>query len=165
MINNIQIINLKQHKDERGAFSEIFRAKWFSKYDNSKIQINHSFSKRGVLRGLHYHYWQYDYWYVVNGLLQVGLMDLRKDSDTFKQSMTFELDNTQRLFIPSGIAHGFFALKNTHLIYVVNNYYDPNDDLNLNYQHIIWQFEPLEISERDKNAPFLDGIKESSLVF
>ena len=94
------------------------------------MQSNRSDSKAGVLRGLHYHFHQVDYWYAVQGRIRVGLADLRASSPTYRASLTVEIGdgNQQGIFIPTGVAHGFYALTDTTLTYIVNNYYDGADE-------------------------------------
>jgi dTDP-4-dehydrorhamnose 3,5-epimerase len=94
--------------------------------------MNRSDSRAGVLRGLHYHFQQIDYWLVAAGRIRVGLADLRLSSPTFKQTEVIDLDpSSGGLYIPVGVAHGFLALTDVTLMYVVDNYYDGADELGL----------------------------------
>lgn len=164
-INDIQIVKLKQFIDKRGSFQEFYRKEWFPQYDHTNIQLNNSFSGKGVLRGLHYHYHQYDYWYVPSGKLRVCLFDIRRDSTTFKNVKFIDVDNTIGIFIPPGVAHGFYALEDSHLIYVVNQYYDAKDDLGVNWDSVEWDIGERITSTRDKIAPYINEINESKLIF
>ena len=123
-------VQLRATEDERGAFRETFRRSWFPDVDWSELQQNHSSSRAGVLRGLHFHRQQLDYWYPASGRLRVGLADLRRDSPTFRASALLELDASapNGLLIPQGVAHGFYALSDCVLLYIVNRDYRGADD-------------------------------------
>jgi dTDP-4-dehydrorhamnose 3,5-epimerase len=121
---------LRAFKDDRGQFAETFRTEWFPQVSWAKIQTNRSDSAAGVLRGLHFHFHQVDYWLVTKGTLRVGMADLRPNSPTYLQTHTLELsaDTPAGLFIPIGVAHGFYALTDCTLTYIVNNYYGDGSD-------------------------------------
>lgn len=121
---------LRAFKDERGQFAETFRSEWFPQVSWAKFQTNRSDSVAGVLRGLHYHFHQVDYWVVTKGVIRVGLADLRPGSPTYQRAHTLELsaDTPAGLFIPVGVAHGFYALTDCTLTYIVNNYYGDGSD-------------------------------------
>ena len=72
VIAGVQIVELRPFSDPRGRFIETFRKEWFPQRSWDVIQTNRSDSKANVLRGLHYHYEQVDYWYVANGRLRAG---------------------------------------------------------------------------------------------
>ena len=67
----------------------------------------------------------------MRGRIRVGLVDLRRDSPTYGQSEVVELDadEPRGVFIPCGVAHGFYALTDATLTYIVDNYYDNSDEL------------------------------------
>ncbi len=156
-------VPLKRIADERGAFCETFRQEWFPWIDWSRTQHNRSDSKAGVLRGLHYHLRQVDYWLPVSGRLRVGLADLRAESPTFKNGATLDIDadDGMGLFIPTGVAHGFCAITDVTLIYVVNNYYDGSDERGIQWDDaefaVPWGITAPVLSARDKAArPFAE---------
>ncbi len=130
LIKDVQMVTLKPAADERGQFMETFRKEWFPQRSWEIIQTNRSDSKAGVLRGLHYHFHQVDYWYVVNGRIRAGLVDMRPASPTYGAAQTLEMgeEHPLGLFIPVGVAHGFVALSDVTLIYIVDNYYDSRDE-------------------------------------
>src|SRR5213593_3765651 len=72
---------LAAHPDERGSFSEIFRQSWIGG-PPAMVQANLSRSRAGVLRGLHFHREQADFWIPLSGTVFVALYDLREDSPT-----------------------------------------------------------------------------------
>lgn len=129
-ISGVLIAQLRSFADERGRFMETFRSEWFPQRSWNILQSNRSDSKAGVLRGLHFHHHQVDYWYVARGMVRVGLVDLRPFSPTHLQTQTIEMGelNEVGLFIPIGVAHGFLALTDATLTYVVDNYYDGGKD-------------------------------------
>ena len=130
LIQDVKIATFTAYADDRGRFMETFRREWFPNTDWSKIQHNRSDSKAGVLRGLHYHFHQIDYWVVPTGRVRAALVDLRRSSPTYLKTQTLEMgDNNQvGLYIPEGVAHGFYAITDCTVTYVVNNYYDGGKD-------------------------------------
>jgi dTDP-4-dehydrorhamnose 3,5-epimerase len=165
IINGVQMVRPRAFADARGEFMEIFRCEWFPQVDWAKTQSNRSISKANVLRGLHYHFRQVDYWYVPQGRIRAGLFDLRPHSPTYKAALTVEMgeENNIGLFIPVGVAHGFYAVTDCTLIYYVNNYYDSSDEHGVAWNdpalNLDWaiQGEPL-ISERDAKNPCMADI-------
>jgi dTDP-4-dehydrorhamnose 3,5-epimerase len=131
LIQGVYTVPIRIFEDDRGRFMETFRREWFPWIDWSNMQSNRSDSKAGVLRGLHFHRKQIDYWYVINGRIRVGMVDLRRSSPTYMQMQTLEIgeDNNIGVFIPIGVAHGFYALTDATLTYLVNQYYDGGDEL------------------------------------
>jgi dTDP-4-dehydrorhamnose 3,5-epimerase len=168
-IAGVKLVQLKTFNDSRGRFREIFRKEWFPQSQWLAIQSNHSESKKGVLRGLHYHHRQADYWYVIRGRIRAGLVDLRTASETFLASATIELShiNPQGLYIPTGVAHGFVTLEDTNLLYIVDNYYDGEDEYGVAWNDpklgIVWGVEQPIISSRDLENPLLSTIPVSDL--
>lgn len=169
-ISGVFIVKLQAFGDDRGRFLETFRTEWFPQREWAIIQSNRSDSKAGVLRGLHYHHHQVDYWYVTKGAIRVGMVDLRPSSATYMATQTIELsaENDTGLFVPIGVAHGFVALTDATLTYIVDNYYNGgrdengvawNDpDINLNWGIT----EPL-LSPRDIKNAFLRDIPAENL--
>ncbi len=169
-IEGVQIANLRVFADERGQFMEIFRQEWFPQVSWAKLQSNRSNSKANVLRGLHYHFHQVDYWYVPFGRIRAGLVDLRRHSPTFMAVQTIEMgeENNIGLFIPIGVAHGFYALTDCTLNYFVNNYYDNSDEFGVAWNDpalgVYWgNTDDPALSPRDINNPMLVNIPESAM--
>ncbi len=90
-IQGVKFARLVAHGDERGRFLETFRKAWFPERSWELVQTNRSDSSAGVLRGLHYHFHQVDYWYAPRGRIRVGLADLRRSSPTFRASQVIEI--------------------------------------------------------------------------
>lgn len=164
-IDGIQIIHLQSFRDERGRFMETFRKEWFPQRTWEIFQCNRSDSRRGVLRGLHYHHQQVDYWYVPRGLMRVGLVDIRPSSPTYLNTQTIDIgeSNELGLFIPIGVAHGFAALTDVTLIYIVDNYFDGGKDehgvaWNDKAFNLDWGLTNPTISDRDLLNPNLEDL-------
>lgn len=170
-INDVFTVPIQEYADERGRFMETFRREWFPQVSWQCLQSNRSDSKAGVLRGLHYHHNQIDYWYVTKGVIRAAMVDLRRSSPTYLASATIEMGdaNNVGLFIPSGVAHGFLAITDCTLIYIVNNYYDGGkDEFGVAWNDpafsLDWQVDdPPILSGRDQNNPLLKNIAEDTL--
>lgn len=169
-INGVYTVPIKAFTDERGQFMETFRREWFPWINWDRIQSNRSDSKKDVLRGLHYHHHQIDYWYVSRGVVRVGMVDLRPSSTTYRAIETLEIGDTNNVgvFIPAGVAHGFLALTDVTLTYLVNNYYDGGKDehgvaWNDPDINIPWGIESPQISPRDLQNRRLKDIPQETL--
>lgn len=162
-IAGVQLVELTIWGDERGRFMEMFRKEWFPQRAWERVQTNRSESRAGVLRGLHYHFHQVDYWHVIAGHIRVALADLRRGSPSYGQSATIELshDEPRGLFIPVGVAHGFVALTDATLTYLVDNYHDGSDEHGIAWDDpqlaVAWGVEAPLLSPRDlANRPLAD---------
>ena len=82
VIAGLKTVTLTEFADSRGRFVETFRKEWFPERTWEIVQANRSDSAEHVLRGLHFHHHQVDYWYPLRGRIRVGLYDLRKSSPT-----------------------------------------------------------------------------------
>ena len=121
--------HVEARADDRGAFRELWRA---SSSTARFVQANLSLSRRGVLRGLHYHRRQLDHWIVVEGEVFVALVDLRdRQAGAKPRPVTRVLTPDDSVTIPEMVAHGFVALAPTSLLYLVTNEYDNSDELGL----------------------------------
>jgi dTDP-4-dehydrorhamnose 3,5-epimerase len=169
LIKDVQIVTLKSFGDERGRFVETFRKEWFPQRSWEITQTNRSDSKAGVLRGLHYHFKQVDYWYVVNGKIRAGLVDIRPGSPTYGVAQTVEMgeENQVGIFIPIGVAHGFVALTDATLTYIVDNYYDSHDEYGVAWDDpdiaMPWDVEQPLVSARDVGNPRLKDIPPENM--
>ncbi|HEV7888674.1 MAG TPA: dTDP-4-dehydrorhamnose 3,5-epimerase family protein, partial [Acidimicrobiales bacterium] len=101
---------------------------------------------------------QADYWYVVRGRARVVLHDLRQGSPTEHRTMTLDLGDPpaaeQGVYIPPGVGHGFAALTDLTITYLVDQYYDPDDELGVAWDdpdiHADWGVADPVLSARDK---------------
>jgi dTDP-4-dehydrorhamnose 3,5-epimerase len=157
-IPGVLVVRPDVHADDRGFFLETVREDVLG---TTFVQGNHSRSRAGVLRGLHFHARQADAWYVVRGRCRVGLADLRTRSDR-PASVTLDLseDDPATVFIPPGVAHGFAALSGLDLVYWVTHYFDGTDEHGVAWNDpalaVDWQIEQPILSERDASAPPFD---------
>jgi dTDP-4-dehydrorhamnose 3,5-epimerase len=113
---------LRRFEDERGWFAEIYRA---SRIEKPVRQTNVSFSRAGVIRGLHFHRrGQDDLFACLQGMLRVVVLDLDSE-ETFTEDIGDE--NAVAIYVPGRCAHGFEALTDVLFIYHVTEEYDPAD--------------------------------------
>ena len=168
-IAGVGMVDLRAFSDERGSFMETFRREWFPQINWDRLQMNRSDSRKQVLRGLHWHRRQVDYWVVTRGRIRAVLVDLRRSSPTFRAVEIVETgaDSGPGLFIPEGVAHGFLALEDATLTYVVNNYYDNSDEQGLAWDdpqlNIPWGTEDPQLSARDHSNPTLAELEAVGL--
>ena len=123
---------LTSHGDVRGSFTELWRASNSATMGEAFVQANLSSSAQGVLRGLHFHRYQLDYWVVLEGRAFVALVDARgsvSGTTPVPAVETRELGLYDWVVIPAGVAHGFLALEPVRLLYLVTNEYDGSDEL------------------------------------
>src|SRR3954471_12858944 len=120
---------IERHADERGSFRELWRDE--AAGGERFVQANLSTSAQGVLRGLHLHTRQTDLWIVAEGRALVALVDVRPLLDRTGHAATVEtreLGEDESVLIPTGVAHGFLAVKPLQLVYFVTNLYDGSDE-------------------------------------
>ena len=133
------ILKPKIFFDKRGYFYEAYNNKKISNLLNIKnefVQDNISFSKKGILRGLHFQSKkpQAKLVSVIKGEIFDVVVDLRKGSKTFGNWDSFKINERDylQIFIPEGFAHGFLTLsKEALIIYKTSDYYDPNNEFTL----------------------------------
>jgi len=158
-IAGVKVVDLKPFGDDRGRFIETFRTEWFPERTWAQMQSNRSDSIAGVLRGLHYHFHQVDYWYVLQGRIRIGLADLRRSSQTHGGSTVLDLDSAmpQGIFIPTGVAHGYFALTDATIVYVVDQFYNGQDEMGVAWNDpelaVPWGIAAPLLSNRDQQNP------------
>jgi dTDP-4-dehydrorhamnose 3,5-epimerase len=163
VIDDVVVVHPDVHGDARGRFVETYRRSWFPDRPEM-IQGNRSEKQAGAVVGLHFHLHQADYWYALRGKVRVVLHDLRVGSRTEGATQVIELDGDvdQGVYIPPGVAHGFAALTDILLTYLVDNYYDPSDELGLAWDDPAvgadWGVTDPILSERDQNNPRRDDI-------
>ncbi|WP_335901526.1 dTDP-4-dehydrorhamnose 3,5-epimerase [Shewanella algae] len=177
-IPDVKIIEPTVFGDERGFFMETWNQKRFEELVTGKptqfVQDNHSKSKKGILRGLHYQTenTQGKLVRVVSGEVFDVAVDIRKGSPTFGQWVGEYLsaDNKRQLWVPEGFAHGFYVTSNeAEFVYKCTDFYNQNyersikwDDESLN---VNWPLCEMPIlSEKDSNALDFKLIKKLELV-
>lgn len=165
-IEGVRLLELTTFPDERGWFAEDYRRDWLPDA-GEMVQGNISFSRAGVLRGLHFHREQADWWTFLTGAAFVGLYDLRAGSPTSGVGVGFRIDTEdglRGLFIPGGIAHGFYAERDLFLHYLVDRTYTSGDEFGLAWDDpdlgIAWPDPEPVTSERDRSNPRLSQISD-----
>lgn len=146
--------------DERGSFTELWRSSLTEQFDEQMVQLNLSRSRAGVLRGMHFHRHQVDLWTVLEGRALAATTDVRgllTDSAGRATSQVIELGPGDSLFIPREVAHGFWALEDVALLYLVSNEYDGTDELGFAWNDplaaIDWPPSEPILSARDQANP------------
>jgi dTDP-4-dehydrorhamnose 3,5-epimerase len=153
VIDGLLRIPLRVHEDERGWFVEIRRE---SALPKRTVQTNISFSRRGVIRGLHYHErGQADLFVCLTGTARVVVLD-RESGEVYTEDIGEE--NPVAIYIPGHLAHGFEALTDLLFSYHVTEEYDPDDPDELGVpwddprvRHL-WSTRSPILSERDKGG-------------
>jgi dTDP-4-dehydrorhamnose 3,5-epimerase len=165
------VVELKRLEDERGFFARSFCQKEFQAQglDARLAQCNVSFNaKRGTLRGLHYQAAPHGEAKLVRctqGAIWDVMVDLRRDSPTFKRWFGAELSasNRRALYIPDGFAHGFQTLvDDAEVLYLMSEFYQPDAARGLRWNdpafRIEWPLADPVMSERDRAfKPFVEN--------
>jgi len=133
MIKGVKIKKIVSHNDRRGFFREIMKAS--DKYTNIKFrQISHSKINKSIKKGWHVHKKQYQWNYLLKGKIEVFLLDLRKNSKSFKKQIKFIVTEKKPLiyFFPPNVAHGYITLKkDNHIIYGTSGIYSKLEEYKL----------------------------------
>ena len=157
-IDGVVVVDPASHGDARGSFVETWREEWVPGA-RRMVQSNRSDKVAGSLIGLHYHLAQADYWYLVTGSARVFLHDLRPSSSTHGATLRLDLEGGHHrgVYIPPGVAHGFSALSDVVLFYLVDAYYDPADELGVAWDDpelgLDWGIARPVLSPRDVSNP------------
>jgi dTDP-4-dehydrorhamnose 3,5-epimerase len=158
VIDGVVVRDLVVHRDERGAFVETFRREWIDG-GREMLQGNRADRQAGCVVGLHFHRHQADWWYVVAGTARMVLHDLRSGSPTEGATIAVDLsaEEPRGVYIPRGVAHGFAALTDVTLTYLVDGYYDPADELGVAWDDpevaADWGVADPILSARDQALP------------
>jgi dTDP-4-dehydrorhamnose 3,5-epimerase len=133
--------------DDRGHFLEVLRTGQglASAFPADGTQVSATVTHPHVVKAFHYHLQQYDCWTVVKGMLQVALVDLRRDSVSFGQKNTFYIGELRpwQILIPPGVAHGYKVLGSEAavLVYVTSRFYDPQDEHRVPYDDPLLNYD------------------------
>jgi len=160
------IIELERREDNRGFFARTWDQHEFEArgLNQRLVQCNVSYNiNKGTVRGMHYQDKPYEEAKLVRctmGALYDVIIDLRRDSPTFKQWTGIELtaDNHRMHYIPEGFAHGFLTLEDrTEVFYQMSEIYVPDKARGVRWNDpafgVKWPIAIRVISERDKNYP------------
>jgi dTDP-4-dehydrorhamnose 3,5-epimerase len=168
-IPDVLVIEPKVFGDDRGWFFESFNEKDFSAAAGERfnfVQDNHSFSKKGVLRGLHYQTEQTQgkLVRVSHGAVFDVAVDLRNTSSTFGKWVGVELsaENKKQLWVPAGFAHGFLVLsESTEFLYKTTDYWHAASE-----KCIVWNDPTLNIQWPDIGIqPLLNPKDAAGLIW
>ncbi|CCN81680.1 dTDP-4-deoxyrhamnose-3,5-epimerase [Vibrio nigripulchritudo SFn27] len=169
-IPDVKIIEPAVFGDERGFFMETWQQKKFEELVTGKptqfVQDNHSKSKKGILRGLHYQTenTQGKLVRVVSGEVYDVAVDIRDGSETFGQwvGVYLSAENKRQLWIPEGFAHGFYVTsEEAEFVYKCTDYYNPEAEISL-----AWNDADLEVDwPIATNPPSLSGKDLAALSF
>ncbi|MEM7108319.1 MAG: dTDP-4-dehydrorhamnose 3,5-epimerase [Bacteroidota bacterium] len=160
-------------KDDRGFFMESHNQKQLEALGiaSTFVQDNHSLSRKGVIRGLHFQnppHQQTKLIRSISGEILDVVVDIRKKSLTYGEhfSIILSANNARQLFVPPGFAHGFAALtNNAEILYKCDQFYHKNAEGGLPYNDpnlkIDWQLDQSEIiiSDKDKVHPAFKGFQ------
>ena len=166
LIADVFIVDPDGPGDPRGVFYETYRRSWFP-LGREMVQGNRSDKTEGSVVGLHYHLHQADYWLCTRGTARVVLHDLRVGSPTDGATETIEIseENCRGVFIPPGVAHGFASLSDLTLTYLVDSYYNPEDELGVAWDDPTigadWGIRDPVLSDRDRSLPARGSIPEA----
>ena len=134
LIAGVEIKPFTLWPDDRGYFLEIARLGQglVADFAAATTQVSAALNYPGIIKAFHYHKFQTDYWVAVAGLLQVALVDLRRESRTFGAKNTLYVGALRpwQLLIPPGVAHGYKVIgeQPSVLVYITNRTYDPKDE-------------------------------------
>lgn len=165
-ISGVFVVEPTVHGDDRGRFIETYRRAWIPGA-REMIQSNRSDKQAGALVGLHYHLHQADYWYAPVGTIRVVLHDLRAGGPTDGATDSFDISGQNHLgvYIPPGVAHGFAALTDAVLTYLVDGYYNEADELGVAWDDpeiaADWGVTDPILSARDRTNPRRAEIPEA----
>jgi len=176
-IPDVILIKPKVFGDERGFFMETYKRSDFERagIKGEFLQDNHSRSRYGVLRGLHFQrepHAQAKIVRCIRGVIYDVAVDLRKNSPTFGKYVGVILSeyNIYMLYIPRGFAHGFLVLSGeAEVVYKVDNEYAPHSEGGLIWNdpdvNIPWPIEDPVLSEKDQKWPTLKELIERDDLF
>jgi dTDP-4-dehydrorhamnose 3,5-epimerase len=171
-LDGLVLLAPAKHGDARGFFMETFRADTATEHGipTAFVQDNHSRSRRGTIRGIHFqtHPGQGKLVRVARGVVYDVVVDLRRGSPTFGHWEGIELDDERglELYIPVGFGHGFCVTSDVaDFVYRCTSYYHPATESGFRFDDpevgIEWPAVELLYSERDRTAPRLAEIADS----
>ena len=163
------------YNDDRGWFFEFYKESTLKQFgiDRKFPQENMSFSKKGVVRGLHFQqepYAQAKLATVISGRVLDVVVDLRKNSKTFGKVYLCELDSVRKnmLLVPEGFAHGFAALEDTIFFYKCSNVFNKASESGILWNdpqlNIKWPVSNPIVSDKDKLLPTFEELLRNSVI-
>src|SRR3954452_17614878 len=156
------------HGDERGFFTETYRRNVYTQFGIGEefVQDNHSRSRHGVVRGMHFQPGQAKLIRCARGQILDVLVDIRPGSPPCGEweGYTIGEEGGEQVYCPDGFAHGFCVLSEVaDVLYKVSTYYDPSLESGFRYDDsavgIEWPAVELQPSQRDATAPSLAELR------
>ena len=165
-IGGLLVVERKAAADERGFFREVYRKSLFQnlsvEFDN--VQVNHSCSITGVIRGIHAERWD-KFVYPLTGRMMAAIVDLREDSPTFAKVEYFYFDcvnalPSKALFLPKGMGNSICAVEGpVNYVYFVSDYWTKDSSFAINpfdeELNIQWPVENPILTTNDRTAPMM----------
>lgn len=159
-IDGALLVPLRRHEDARGWFLEARRESWFRELGGKpSAQTNIVWSRRGVIRGLHFHeLGQDDLFFCALGMVRVVLFDRRPGSPTEGVAWSVDIgeDNPAAVYVPGRTAHGYEALTDCLFCYHVTHEYNPDDENTFPWDddrvRHLWSTDRPILSDRDVAA-------------
>jgi dTDP-4-dehydrorhamnose 3,5-epimerase len=163
-LKDLILLEARIFADERGYFFESYNIDIFKEIgiNLAFMQDNQSYSKTGVIRGLHFQSPPFDQGKlvrVVKGKVLDVVVDIRKNSSTYGQSFSVELslENQRILYVPPGFAHGFSTLEEAIFLYKCTNVYHKQSEGGIIYNdpdlNINWGVKEANVSSKDLELP------------
>jgi len=171
--NGLKLIEYKIYSDNRGHFEELYKASKYHKLPEMS-QWNHSFSKKGVFRGMHFQWNPFMGKLVtcLSGSIYDAVIDIRKDSPTYGDHCLVSLceEDGTSLWVPPGFAHGFFATEDSNVIYGCSGEYNGHCEAGISYKiisetllssidvlfHCDYACDDFLMTDKDRNAQSLE---------
>ncbi|HLW78126.1 MAG TPA: dTDP-4-dehydrorhamnose 3,5-epimerase family protein [Terriglobia bacterium] len=149
LISGVEIEAGTFYPDDRGFFSELFRvgaSRLTAELAGCPtLQVSVATSYPGIIKALHYHFEQTDFWAPITGMFQVVLCDLREGSPTHGQVNTLYVGSLRpwRIKIPPGVGHGYkiTGTETATLVYLTDRFYNPKDEGRLAYNHSFLNYD------------------------
>lgn len=165
-IPDVLLVETEKYEDSRGFFQELYKESEFKAILGNFVQVNHSYSKKGVLRGLHFQLNpkpQGKLVTVISGRIYDVAVDLRKNSPSYKKWVGAELTFGKLLWVPVGFAHGFEALADSNVVYFVTGEFSKEYDSGIAWNdpeiNVNWPVKEPIISGKDRSLPQLRNSK------
>lgn len=170
----VKLIRLGRFPDDRGYFTELYKKSDFEQIDflkdESFVQNNESYSKKGVIRGLHFQWNPYQKKLIrtVNGSMIDLFLDIRIGSPTFGKIGAYKLeskpedDYSEWIWIPVGFAHGLFLLEDSTIEYYCTSEYSPKTEASISpiASDIDWSLVDKKISDQYKQSLTIANISD-----
>lgn len=156
ILDGVFIRALTGNPDPRGNLVEVYREQWATEWRT--MQFNAVFSNPGVLRGVHVHATHFDYIVLLCGRMLLGLHDLRPESPTARLSslMEFCAEPLAGVVIPPGVAHAFYFVERSTVLYGLSRHWDQSDEFtccwNAKELNFAWPTRTPILSKRDASA-------------